>query len=461
MTLPFAETTETDAIPLTALTKAAFEPWRDKQIEAAQSWLARHGFSAAQGQSVAIPNANGEIGQVVLGLGERSDLAAALGLPEALQGRGGIYRLSDDSEGDPATIALGWALGNYSFERYKRSQRGDRPRLCWPAGVDRAAVTAQAEADRLVRDLVNTPANDMGPDGLAAAARELAHELGASCREILGDALLDGNYPLVHAVGRASAEPPRLIDIRWGHDDAPRLTLVGKGVCFDSGGLGIKPASGMELMKKDMGGAAHILGLARLIIAHGLPVRLRVLLPIVENAIAGNAFRPRDVLSSRKGLSVEIGHTDAEGRLILADALTEADSEEPDLLIDMATLTGAARAALGPALAPYYTASETLAEALEAAAEETADPVWRLPLWRGYQTDLDSPVADVHSTGRSGFAGSIMAALFLKRFIAPQRNWLHFDIYAWNPANKPGRPIGAATQGIRALFAMLKARYDG
>ncbi|MEM1103610.1 MAG: leucyl aminopeptidase family protein, partial [Pseudomonadota bacterium] len=338
----------------------------------------------------------------------------------------------------------------------------ERPRLKAPDGVDSAAIERQADADAWARDLINTPANDLGPEELAEAWAQLAQRHGAAFEVITGDALRDG-FPLIHAVGRASVKGPRLIDLRWGDPGAPAVTLVGKGVCFDSGGLNIKTGDYMALMKKDMGGAAHVFALAHLIMASGLPVRLRALVPAVENAVSGDAFRPGDVAPSRKGLSVEIFNTDAEGRLILADALAYAGEEEGrgGLIIQMATLTGAARVALGPDPAPFYTDNEALSGELTEAAAALGDPVWRLPLWEPYASALDSPVADLCHTAKSAAPGSIIAALFLKRFAPDPMNWLHFDIYAWNRQSRPGRPEGGVLQGVRALFEMLERRFRG
>ncbi len=317
----------------------------------------------------------------------------------------------------------------------------------------------EASAVTLVRDLVNTPTNDLGPDGIEAAARALAEEFGAGIAVTTGDDLLLAGFPMIHAVGRASAVAPRLIEMTWGHEGAPRVTLVGKGVAFDTGGLDIKPASGMLLMKKDMGGAANVLGLARIVMGEGLPVRLRVLIPAVENAIAGNAFRPGDVLASRNGKTVEIGNTDAEGRLILADALSLADEEAPEILIDMATLTGAARVALGPDLPPFYTDDETLAAEIAAASVAVHDPLWRLPLWKPYARNLSSKIADINNVTTDGFAGSVTAALFLQGFVSQAKAWVHFDVFGWRPQAGPTGPAGGEAQAIRALAHVLRERY--
>ncbi|PQA87957.1 leucyl aminopeptidase family protein [Hyphococcus luteus] len=393
----------------------------------------------------------------VIGLGDESDpfifAAAAEKLPK------GDYVLADPLEPDAATLAaLAWLMGGYRFDRYKE-QKSAEARLIAPENADAEAARRAGEAVFLARDLVNTPAGDMGPAALEQAARNLAEAHGAQIDVIVGDDLLAENFPMVHAVGRAAKAAPRLIDMTWGDAHAPKLTLVGKGVTFDSGGLNIKGAGGMAIMKKDMGGAAHVLALAGMIMSAGLKVRLRAIVPAVENAISGDSFRPGDILKSRKGLTVEIGNTDAEGRLILADALTLGGEEEPELMISLATLTGAARVALGPELAPFYCDDEALAENLQAAAARAADPVWRMPLWRGYESMLSSQIADVNHISGGSFAGSVTAALFLKKFAGEAASWMHFDIYAWRPKAAPGRPAGGEAQTIRALFGVLKDRY--
>lgn len=395
---------------------------------------------------------------VLLGIGDGSDpfisAAAAERLPE------GDYAFAAEFGNEAATLAaLGWLLGTYRFDRYKQ-QKPAAAALVAPKGADVAAARRAGEAVRFVRDLVNTPAGDMGPAALEQAARNVAEECGAQIEVTAGDALLAANFPMIHAVGRASASAPRLIDLRWGEPGAPKVTLVGKGVTFDSGGLNIKGAAGMALMKKDMGGGAHTLALARMIMKAGLNVRLRALVPAVENAISGDAFRPGDILRSRKGLTVEIGNTDAEGRLILADALALGGEEQPDLMVSLATLTGAARVALGPELVPFYCDDEGLVSALEEASARVADPVWRMPLWRNYDAMLASQIADVNHISGGTFAGSVTAALFLKKFAPDAKAWMHFDLYAWRPKALPGRPIGGEAQAIRALFEVLAARYS-
>jgi leucyl aminopeptidase len=428
--------------------------------EPARAWASAHGFKAAAGALLALPGADGTLSAVLLGTGRPGDPARSPFLEARLADLpAGTYRLADVRDGDTLAV-LGFALSSYRFERYVKP-RGDAARLLVPAGVDAAAVDRTARAVTLVRDLVNTPANDLGTAELAAAVVALADRHGAAVSQTVGDDLLTAGFPLVHMVGAASTRPPRLLDVSWGDERAPKVTLVGKGVVFDTGGLNIKPDSAMLLMKKDMGGAANVLGLAQMIMEADLKVRLRVIVPIVENAISGNAFRPGDVFRSRKGLTVEIGNTDAEGRLILADALALADEEAPDLLVDMATLTGAARVALGPDLPPVYTRDDDFAGELAAAATRVADPLWRMPLWAPYDQLLSSKVADVNHISSGPFAGSITAALFLGRFVERARTWLHADVFAWTPSTRPGKPEGGEAQVIRALEALLTDRYRG
>jgi leucyl aminopeptidase len=406
-----------------------------------------------------LPDAEGALAGALFGLAERAakgrDPFAAGRLATALPP--GNYRFANAPH-EPELAALAFLLGLYRFERY-RADASARPQLVAPEGVDAARLEAIARAVAFGRDLINTPANDLGPSALEQEAARLAGEFGAEFEAVCGEDLIARNLPLIHAVGRAAAEPPRLVDIRWGRVDAPKVTLVGKGVVFDTGGLDIKPSAGMLLMKKDMGGAAAALALSRLIMETGLDVRLRTLIPIVENAISASSFRPGDVLKSRKGLTVEIGNTDAEGRLILADALALAEEEAPELLFDFATLTGAARVALGPDLPPFYTDDEALAGEIAASAARAADPLWRMPLWRPYETMLDSGIADLDNAGGGGFAGSLSAALFLARFVDPGRSWAHFDIYGWSPKARAHGPQGGEVQAARAIFALLEARY--
>ena len=420
---------------------------------ATRAWAKANGFKAEAGRALMVPDSNGAVGQVLAGLSDTEPFVSgqiSRQLPE------GAYVL----HGKPTSLdlfALGWCLEAYGFDSY-RNAAGKLVQLACPKGVDRDGVLRSARASYLVRDLVNTPASDMGPDELEAAARAVAKAQKALVKVISGKQL-EREFPMIYAVGKASPRAPRLIDFSWGPAKGPKLTLVGKGVCFDTGGLDIKPASGMLLMKKDMGGAANVLGLAQMIMDAKLPVRLRVLIPAVENSISGNAFRPGDVLQSRKGLTIEIGNTDAEGRLVLGDALALADEDKPDLIIDMATLTGAARVALGPDLPPFYTDDDSLSAELEASGRREHDPVWRLPFWQPYTRLFESSIADMNNSGDSGFAGSITAALFLKRFVEHAKAYLHFDVFAWTPAARPGRPKGGEAQAIRALFAMISSRY--
>ncbi len=423
-------------------------------------WARANGFEARQGQTLLVPDATGGLGRVLFGLGARDDVATgdpflpgqlSTDLPE------GTYAF-DEGLPSPRLAALGWALNAYRFTRYKAS-KAKRARLHVPAGVDRGELDRISAGACLARDLINTPAEDMGPAELEAAVRTLARDHKARVKVIKGEALLDKNFPMIHTVGRASDRAPRLIDMVWGPARAPKVTLVGKGVCFDTGGLNLKPGSSMALMKKDMGGAANVLGLASMIMAARLPLRLRVLIPAVDNNVSANAFRPSDVLQSRNGMTVEIGNTDAEGRLVLADALTLADEERPDLIIDMATLTGAARVALGPDLPPFYTDNEDLAAHILSHADAESDPVWRMPLWPRYDGWLDSRIADVNHISEGGFAGSVTAALFLKRFVSRATAYAHFDIFGWTPVARPGRTHGGADQAIRGLFAALSDRY--
>ncbi|MCR4268283.1 M17 family metallopeptidase [Nitratireductor sp. ZSWI3] len=424
---------------------------------AAVAWARANGFSAGAGKVMTFPGADGALAGAFLGLGEAgaaSPLSAGALARTLPEGSWHFSAVPDEAE----LAALGLMLGAYVFTRYGRKP-SPQIRFAAPQGVDVARVQRWAEGSLLARDLINTPAADMGPDALEEAVRTLAGRHGAEVSVTGGEALIEQNLPMIHAVGRAAAAAPRLIDMTWGATGAPKVTLVGKGVCFDTGGLDLKPAAGMLLMKKDMGGAANVLGLASMLMAARLDIRLRVLIPAVENAVSGNAFRPGDVLTSRKGLTVEIGNTDAEGRLVLADALALADEEAPEVLIDMATLTGAARVALGPDLPPFYTDDESLAAAIAEAAAAVADPLWRMPLWKPYMTRLESKVADMNNVSADGFAGSPIAGLFLSRFVEKAKSWAHFDIFGWNPNDKPYAPIGGEAQGIRALERVLTARY--
>jgi leucyl aminopeptidase len=446
---------ETGSIPLIVLEKDGLDDWLSQQSDAIKEWVKFNGFSAGLGDVVIVPGSDGAPLMALGGFDSAEKRARgrfhlsqlAVKLPE------GSYRLAAPLPGvDMANECLGWLLTSYRFDRYRKKK--DRSvSLVLPDGVDGKALEAIASGEMLLRDLVNTPTSDMGPDELEAAARDLADDHGAQVSSIIGDDLLSQNFPMIHTVGRASTSAPRLIDMSWG-DEGPKLTLVGKGVCFDTGGLNVKPRASMAAMKKDMGGAASVLGLAHMIMALGVKVQLRVLIPAVENSIAGNAFRPGDILPSRKGLTVEINNTDAEGRLVLADALALAAEDDPDLIVSMATLTGAARIAVGSDIAPFYATDAALAAGLKTAAERVEDPVWELPFHTPYETKIEPGIADLDNAPSGGFAGSITAALFLKRFVGTSR-YLHFDVYAWSSFNQPARPKGGCGQGVRALLAAL------
>jgi len=449
-------------VPLYAVLQKEAEAFLENLPAAEARWLRATGFTGKDGELTLAPSEDGRLGAAVLGLGLGRDPHALALFSERLPP--GVYALKSVPPGfGGARAVFAWAIGAYAFERYrgqqKKSARKERPRLVVPSGIDGEAISRIAEGIFLARDLINTPANDMGPAELEQAARLLSERFAARISVIEGDALLKENYPMIHAVGRASARAPRLIDLAWGNSAHPKVTLVGKGVCFDTGGLDLKTASGMSTMKKDMGGAACVLGLAQMIMAAKLPVRLRVMIPAVENSVSGTAYRPGDVLASRKGLSVEIGNTDAEGRLVLADALTEADSEKPALMFCLATLTGAARAATGMELPPFFTDDEELAADLMRHGTEHHDPVWRLPLWRSYEAVIDSSIADINNAPDYPLAGAITAALFLNRFVANTKVWAHFDIPAWIDRPKPGRRKGAEANAIRAMFAVIEQRF--
>jgi leucyl aminopeptidase len=422
-------------------------------------WAEAVGYRGKPGTVLLLPGSgDAVIGGALVGVENDEDLwswgGAAASLPN------GRYAIETGlSERGATRAALGWALGNYQFTRYKSADR-DAPELVWPDGSDRAAATAAATATCLARDLINTPAADMGPDGLAETAAAMAKEFKAEYSDITGDDLIDRNLPAIHAVGRAADRAPRLIDLTWGNGSAPKVTLVGKGVCFDTGGLDLKSSRAMALMKKDMGGAAVALGLAHMIMAARLPVRLRVLIPAVENSVSGNAMRPRDVLQTHKGLTVEVGNTDAEGRLILADALALAVEDEPALLIDFATLTGAARSAVGTEIGALFSPDDALADSLYRHGVAEDDPVWRMPLWRPYRRLIDSPVADINNAGDSPYAGAVTAALFLSEFVGDGVPWAHFDIMAWNVGTRPGRPEGGEAMAMRAAFAAIRERLE-
>jgi leucyl aminopeptidase len=449
----------TSATPITFATKATWDAICAELPEQAWQFALSNNFAAKPGACLILPSADGKIAQVIFGLEDEASKSCDLFRPGQLPGLlpPGVYRFANAPH-DTRLAALAFALGCYSFNRYRKTDAPD-VRLVPPDGIDAADLSRMAEAVTLARDLINTPANDMGPEELAQAAQQLATRFGANFNCIVGDDLTQQNFPLIHAVGMASSRAPRLIDVTWGDPAHPKVTLVGKGVCFDTGGLDLKPSSGMLIMKKDMGGAANVLALAQMVMDAKLKVRLRVLIPAVENAVAGNAFRPLDIFTSRKGLTVEIGNTDAEGRLVLADALALACEEKPELLIDLGTLTGAARVALGPDLPPFYTNDETLALDLTACDKQENDPLWRLPLWPPYDAWLDSKVANVNNAPSGTFAGSITCALFLQRFVEDATSWLHVDIYGWTPSAKPARPEGGECQAARAIYKLLGQRY--
>lgn len=451
-------------VPLRCVRPDDFERWRNTLNDGTRGWLEASGFRPDDGAATLVPADGPGMAEalVIVGpaeAGRDGDPWGLAGLPFGLPAL--TYRLVDETGQPslPTRLALAWALGAYRFERYK--SKADRPpaRLVWPEGANRDHVARLARATHWVRDLVNTPAGDLTPATLADEATALAAEFGADIDVTSGDGLLAGNYPLIHAVGRASTHAPRLIDLRWGSADAPRLLLVGKGVCFDSGGYDLKPSSGMLNMKKDMGGAAHALGVSLLVMASGLPVRLRLLIPAVENLIAGNAFKPLDIVKSRKGLTVEIGNTDAEGRLILADALAAGMEDKPALAVDFATLTGAARVALGPDLPGMFCNDDALAGTLLAEGLGIGDPLWRLPLWQPYNRLLRSPLADLSNVGEGSLGGALTAALFLERFVGKDVPWIHIDQFAWNASDRPGRPKGGEAMGMRAVFALLCRQF--
>ncbi|MBN8543131.1 MAG: leucyl aminopeptidase family protein [Alphaproteobacteria bacterium] len=446
------------ATPIVALTISQFQPWLKRQHATTQAWVKANIATPKADTALLVPDAKGNVSQVIAITGDAPTIWSLAHLPAALPA--GTYSVDTSwNRKQLADAALGFALAQYQFTAYRKAERKALT-LVLPKSIDIDALEERAEAIYLARDLINAPTNDMLPSHLAAAARKVAKEIDASFSVIVGDNLLKKNYPAIHAVGRASTDAPRLIDLKWGNPKHPKLTLVGKGVCFDTGGLDIKPYASMKLMKKDMGGAALVLALAKVIAAEKLPVRLRVLIPAVENSIAGNAFRPQDIIQTRKGLSMEIGSTDAEGRVILCDALSEADSENPDLIIDAATLTGAARTALGAELPALYSNDDGLAKQLQNLSLAESDPMWHMPLWAGYDKYVNSPIADVTNTPNYGFAGSITAALFLNRFVRKETPWIHLDTYAWNAESQAGRPAGGEALGIRALLALLKARYQ-
>jgi len=450
--------------PIWLVTESSLAQFLATQSAAARAVLSSQSFNAERHRVMLLPSEAGEpIAAVVLGLGALESLDQlrwwhVAGLPDKLPA--GRYQFADVlPDRVRYQCELGWRIGDYRYLRYRATPTSARAQLESPPGDLTELAERRAAACSLTRDLINTPANDLGPAELETALRDLAARHGAEFRSIVGDDLLGANYPLVHAVGRASDRAPRMLELRWGDERHPRVTLVGKGVCFDSGGLDLKPAAAMLLMKKDMGGAAVAIGLAKALMERAAPLRLRVLIPAVENAVGGSAFRPGDILRSRRGLTVEIGNTDAEGRLVLADALTEAQSDRPDLLIDFATLTGAARVALGPELPALFCNDAALSQTLQTLGDQEADPVWPLPLWDPYDEELTSRIADLNNVSSSSFSGAIFGALFLRRFIEPGTCWVHFDLYGWNARERPGRPVGADAQVLRLMDRYLAERF--
>ena len=460
---PLLDTLTAPATTLIPVSAAELDTWRAQQSPIWQAWLNTACFQAKPGQFCLLPDIHGALTTIAVGFDPKDTPWQLASLPQTLPS--GVYSLHSDWDRPcREAAALGWALGAYQFTSYKTdtaiTTAAPPARLFVGADADLDAVRALVAATTFTRDLINTPAQDLLPEHLAEITQDLARQHGAVFHQWIGEELLQNRYPLIHAVGRASASPPRLLELLWGEPDQPLLTLVGKGVCFDTGGLDLKPSSGMRLMKKDMGGAAQALGLAQWIMRRGLPLRLRVLIPAVENAVAGNAFRPGDVLYSRQGLSVEIDNTDAEGRLILADALTAAVEQSPALLVDFATLTGAARVAVGTEIAACFSHDDALAAGLMQAAQQVNDPIWRLPLHRPYRDLLESKVADLANASSSGYAGAITAALFLQAFVPPNIAWAHFDMMGWNTRARPGRPEGGEAMGLRAVAAYLEQRFQ-
>jgi leucyl aminopeptidase len=450
----YAEKTEF-AIPVQIVKQSDFSQWLGKQNSFTQNWLTTTQFRQDSGSVTYIPDASGKVVQVLLCVNDMKNFWSAGSLSTALGD--GVYKFEGENF-DYARFALAWGLGAYQFSRYKKPTKKPA-RLVLDKEHDAKHINNLVESIYMVRDLINTPTDDMGPTELGESVVALAKKYNATVTQIIGEDLLKQNYASIYTVGRASDDAPRLIDLRWGDSSHPRVTLVGKGVCFDTGGLDIKPTSGMLLMKKDMGGAAHTLGLARMIMEAKLPINLRVLIPAVENSISGNAYRPGDIIKSRKGITIEIGNTDAEGRVVLADALTEAVSEKPDLIIDIATLTGAARVALGTELPGLFCNTDKVAAEILQHAEQENDPIWRLPFFTAYRESLNTPYADINNNSSDAYGGAITAGLFLKEFVPDDIPWVHFDLMAWNLKSKPGRPQGGEAMAIRALFSYLKARY--
>jgi leucyl aminopeptidase len=449
----FSENSES-AKTITIIPSSQFTTWLDQQNDFTKNWLRSAQHKGEANTISNIPDNTGNIATILYCISDLKNFWGIGGLPLNLPE--GDYKFASATHDD--NFAIAWGLGAYQFARYKKPSK-QPARLVLPKTANRAHIENIVESIYLVRDLINTPTDDMGPTELAQACVDLAKSFNASIEQIIGDDLLNQNYATIHTVGRASDDAPRLIDMRWGNPAHPKVTLVGKGVCFDTGGLDLKNASGMLLMKKDMAGGAHAMGLARMIMTSGLPVNLRVLIPAVENSVSGNAYRPGDIIKSRKGITIEIGNTDAEGRLVMADALAEAVTEQPELVMDFSTLTGAARIALGTDIAALFSNNDALANAVIAQGEQQLDPIWRLPLYAGYRDSLNSPIADINNSSTDGYAGAITAGLFLKEFVPNEIPWIHFDMMAWNLKTKPGHPAGGEAMALRAVFAYLSEKY--
>ncbi len=457
-----------NAVPLTVLKPSNektnstsgildFDTWISAQSDPVKSWVKTNNFKAKTGTACLLPGGDGRLAKIIAGLGEDPSLWDWAAVPSALPS--GTFQVQNDLTLDEANeLVLGWALATYRFTNYHKKTDA-RPFLVLPSACNHIMLQKMVDSIYLVRDLINTPASDMGPDELANAAKKLAQENGANCNVIVGNDLLKENYPAIHTVGRASSREPRLIDMTWGDDKNPKVTLVGKGVCFDTGGLDMKSSAGMQLMKKDMGGAANALGAASMIMAAKVPVRLRVLIPAVENSIAGNAMPPRDIIITRSGLGVEVRNTDAEGRLVLADALTEACAEKPEAIVDFATLTGAARVALGAELPALFCNNEKMVSEILEAAKRTNDCLWQLPLWNSYKKHIESKITDLNNCPDNSYGGAITAALFLQAFVEPGISWAHIDLMGWNQSTQPGRPEGGEAMGARAIFEFIQSRY--
>lgn len=443
--------------PLIPLDKKGLDTWQSSASDSQTRWVEASGFAAKPGEVCLLPSSEGGIKACLFGVAKDGHLYQLAGLPAKLPE--GAYRLESQwNAAQRAQAALGWGLACYRFSRYRKNKELNSRTLVLDADIaDR--VESLLEAQALVRDLVNTPTEDLGPQQLEDCVREVAQRFEAKCKVVRGEDLLKHNFPAIHVVGRASHRPPRLIELTWGKKDSPLLVLVGKGVCFDTGGLNLKPTGGMALMKKDMGGAAHALGVAQLVMAHDLPVRLKLLIPAVENSVSGNAYRPGDVIPTRKGLSVEIGNTDAEGRVILSDALTYASEMKPEVIIDFATLTGAARIAMGTDLPPLFSNDDSLSAGIQKAGDDCEDPLWTLPLWQPYKELIKSKIADINNNARTAFGGCITAALFLEHFVGKDDSWAHIDTFAWNQTNRPGRPEGGEALSLRAVFTHLEERF--